>query len=550
MPKKQGLEDIPVVDLFAGPGGLGEGFSSFSPKGERRHPFRIVLSVEKDDRANRTLRFRSFFRKLGEEDQLEVLSRLAESEKPEKIELPKIYEHKPWREAAVESAHEVLANRSSQGRELGSKALPPQTLTRMIRDRLDEDGLWAVIGGPPCQAYSLVGRSKIRSIQGKAFEKDERHYLYKQYLRILKVHRPPVFVMENVKGMLSSTVGGKRIVDQILSDLSSPGGTDGRGYRLFPFVKPADVSEQLDPDFRKFSDPSVYVIRAEQHGIPQQRHRVIIFGIREDIPVDPDYLLPDVKRVSVHDVTRDLPHIRSKLSKHPSLSSKHGSEEWATAWAEAILQVRSCLSADVERDLRQHVKNRLRGVSADLMPGLHAMKYSKGRMSRLVDEYYRRLGSEHLFHHECKAHMATDLQRYFFLACYAEAASNEGAARSAKLKDLPESLLPDHKNVDRDDPEKTPHKDRFRVQLAGEPSSTIVSHISKDGHAFIHPDPLQCRSLSVREAARLQTFPDDYIFWGGNSARYHQVGNAVPPLLAKKLAGVVYGILNCVKNHG
>lgn len=145
--------------------------------------------------------------------------------------------------------------------------------------------------------------------------------------------------------------------------------------------------------------------------------------------------------------------------------------------------------------------------------------------------------------------MASDLRRYFFYACYAEEAEQRGRARSPKLEDLPESLLPDHKNVDRDDPDRTPHKDRFRVQLSGEPSSTIVSHISKDGHAFIHPDPLQCRSLSIREAARLQTFPDDYIFWGGNSARYHQVGNAVPPLLARKLAGVVYGILEAVNDH-
>lgn len=545
---KKILDDIPVLDLFAGPGGLGEGFSSFSPEGRLVRPFRTVLSVEKDDNANRTLRFRSFFRKLSEADQQSVLLRLAASDQPEKMELPKIYGD--WPELAKESAAEVLADQSSEERELGSKALPPKTLDRMIRERLDVDRLWALIGGPPCQAYSLVGRSKIRSIQGEAFEKDARHYLYKQYLRILEVHRPPVFVMENVKGMLSSKIGGKRIVHQILSDLSEPKGRDGRGYRLFPFVKPTDIDELSDPAFRKFSDPGLYVIRAEQHGIPQQRHRVIILGIRDDIVVRPEYLIPDRKRVSFHDVTRDLPAIRSRLSKHPSLSNRDSSEDWGKAWADAVRQVADYMSSDIDRQLRHHVKAKLEQVDGLLKPGLPAMKYRKVKISRLIDEYYRQLRSPYLFHHECKAHMASDLQRYFFYSCFTEEAEQQGRARSPKLEDLPESLLPAHKNVDRDDPGMTPHKDRFRVQLAGEPASTIVSHISKDGHAFIHPDPLQCRSLSIREAARLQTFPDDYIFWGGNSARYHQVGNAVPPLLARKLAGVVYGILDSVKDHG
>ena len=134
--------------------------------------------------------------------------------------------------------------------------------------------------------------------------------------------------------------------------------------------------------------------------------------------------------------------------------------------------------------------------------------------------------------------MPSDLIRYLFVAAY-----GAEVGISPRLCDFPTVLLPEHENVDRSDPGAAIFKDRFRVQLKALPSTTVTSHIAKDGHAFIHPDPLQCRSLTVREAARLQTFPDSYVFLGNRTSQYTQVGNAVPPFLASQVADIVGDLL-------
>ena len=142
-----------------------------------------------------------------------------------------------------------------------------------------------------------------------------------------------------------------------------------------------------------------------------------------------------------------------------------------------------------------------------------------------------------VLNHQTRSHIREDLWRYFFCACFASVHK-----RSPSLKDFPEGLWPKHRNVEA---AITGQKfgDRFRVQCGDRPATTITSHISKDGHYFIHPDPKQYRSLTVREAARLQTFPDNYLFEGPRTQQYHQVGNAVPPFLAYQIAEVVFKTL-------
>jgi DNA (cytosine-5)-methyltransferase 1 len=141
-----------------------------------------------------------------------------------------------------------------------------------------------------------------------------------------------------------------------------------------------------------------------------------------------------------------------------------------------------------------------------------------------------------IIQHEARSHMRSDIQRYFLLSNYAKVLE-----RSPKIRELPPKLLPDHRNASS---VNAPFQDRFRVQLGDQPSTTIVSHISKDGHYYIHPDPSQARSLTVREAARLQTFPDNYYFEGNKTSQYGQVGNAVPPLLANQIAKIIAEFLN------
>tara|TARA_B100000674_G_scaffold184351_1_gene149363 strand:+ start:14 stop:430 length:417 start_codon:yes stop_codon:yes gene_type:complete len=135
--------------------------------------------------------------------------------------------------------------------------------------------------------------------------------------------------------------------------------------------------------------------------------------------------------------------------------------------------------------------------------------------------------------------MDCDLRRYLFNSVFTKV-----RGRAPLLTDYPDFLLPDHKNK-----KSGNHKDRFRTIDANKPSKTITSHISKDGHAFIHPDPLQCRSLTVREAARIQSFPDNYFFCGNRTQQYHQVGNAVPPYLAYQIAETVQKILETKKTN-
>lgn len=284
-----------------------------------------------------------------------------------------------------------------------------------LRARHDDTVL---TGGPPCQAYSLVGRARSQGKVGYIPEEDERHYLFREYIRVLDRLRPAAFVMENVKGILSSTVKSRLVFEMLMEDLSSLGTSRGHHYELRAI--------RLAPQCIRVRGG------ADRDGCSAFEERAA--------------------------TARELRHIRRRT----------------VAMAGASRAARACTA----RNARAH------GVGSCRLPVRLRLQ---GR------------------------------ERY-----------------SPKAADFPLALSPDHRNW-----HSGAFNDRFRVQIAQDASTTVTSHISKDGHYFIQPDPIQCRSLTVREAARLQTFPDDYFFLGTRTQQYVQVGNAVPPLLAPQIAALV-----------
>jgi DNA (cytosine-5)-methyltransferase 1 len=276
-------------------------------------------------------------------------------------------------------------------------------------------------------------------------------------------------------------------------------------------------------------DPRDLVVKAEDFAIPQARHRVIILGIREDVSKQARMLTPSAGP-TIDESIGDLPRLRSSLSKEP---------DSATAWREAVQEVVNTKwfsNGDLSDDLRAVIASAARRVGHKLTRG---DEYMAGKTEpQCHREWYYDPKLDGVINHATRGHIRKDLHRYLFAAAFAQSQGH-----SPLLQDFPKALLPKHENV-QEALKETKFNDRFRVQMAGRPSTTVTSHISKDGHYFIHYDPTQCRSLTVREAARLQTFPDNYFFEGPRTEQYRQVGNAVPPLLARQIAEIVADLLD------
>jgi len=509
-----------MIDLFAGPGGLGEGFSAFRRSG--KHPFQCALSIEREWSAHQTLRLRAFFRAFKNGNVPQDYFRFIRGE----IGISELFSSYPLEAQIAED-------------EAWCVELAPSTVNQVrerIRIALGKSKSWILLGGPPCQPFSIAGRA--RNSKGTRYSdgKETRHQLYVEYLQIIADSWPTVFVMENVRGLLSAKYDGERMFDRIVEDLKDPAGAvtriPGRGrsrsgrrhtYRLFPVT---DYGYVTSADDAASND---YIVRSERHGIPQARHRLIVLGVRDDVRAMPG-VIKLAQEVSAADAIRGLPRIRGGLSRGDS----------PDAWF-------ACLKASVGKDwFKQLAKSdeatwlvanrKLEGLKKPIgnrggqfVPGSPGVGINPGWY---LDS---RLGG--ISNHFSKGHMESDLHRYFFSASFADAHN-----RSPKLADFPSSLLPRHESAQRALAGNN-FADRFRVQVADRPSNTVVSHIAKDGHYYIHYDATQCRSLTVREAARLQTFPDNYFFMGNGTQQYTQVGNAVPPLLAKQIAKVVYDLL-------
>jgi DNA (cytosine-5)-methyltransferase 1 len=518
----QAFGGIPIIDLFAGPGGLGEGFTAFRASGNQA-AFDVRLSIEKGVWAHQTLTLRAFFRQfaLGRvpAKYYDVLRGRADA--------AALFTKYP--EEAAKACSEAWRAElgSTKDSEVGDR----------IQAALGKERNWVLIGGPPCQAYSMAGRSRNKGIKGYRPDKDHRQYLYAEYLHIIANHWPAVFVMENVKGLLSATLQRQPVFEQILDDLSSPAralqrrSVSGRAHR-YTVVSLSPNGGLFDSS--RFGD---FVVQAERHGIPQARHRVILVGIRDDLTcanLSQNCVLPVLPEVTAGAVLDGLPRVRSALSGPGPETPERWRESIQEARERRWLRSTTGLAGD---GVRQRIEETIQDLSlprhdrgaefiaGDFSPCYRADWFSDGKL-------------EGVCNHSTRSHMLRDLHRYLYAACFAQE-----HGYSPTLRHFPTDLLPAHANVQMALDGHGFFADRFRVQLRGRHSTTVTSHIAKDGHGFIHPDPRQCRSLTVREAARLQTFPDNYLFCGPRTEQYIQVGNAVPPLLAQSIARVVWELL-------
>lgn len=229
---------------------------------------------------------------------------------------------------------------------------------------------------------------------------------------------------------------------------------------------------------------------------------------------------------TVRELIGNLPALRSGLSR---------GRDSTAAWRNTVVESARALAGIHSGADQAPLRNAFCALAQDLASGTPpprtsaALPSGYGTANDNLLRWLERFQLRAIAQHETREHMPSDLGRYMFAAVF-----GEKYGYSPKAADFPLALTPNHLNW-----HTGVFNDRFRVQLAKEASTTVTSHISKDGHYFIHPDPNQCRSLTVREAARLQTFPDDYLFLGNRSQQYVQVGNAVPSYLARQIANLL-----------
>jgi DNA (cytosine-5)-methyltransferase 1 len=334
------------------------------------------------------------------------------------------------------------------------------------KSRLDD--IQGIVGGPPCPTFSLVGRSKINSIDGRNNKTDERHQLYQDFLRYVEYFDPKFFVMENVQGMLSAeNESGDQVVDVIKSQMESV----GSGYNV-----------------------DYHLVDAANYGVPQHRKRLIFIGNNIETQ-NPDLEKWETHREPKNEKERDV-KMNSEEVEFPDFH-RDEKQPWNTV-ADAII------------DLPPVVP-----YGKDKPPKSNADEYTADPLTVYQDWVRGECKGKDLDSHVCRGHNMRDLTIYKIL----------GEGVSYKIGDLPEEHQPYRTDI---------FPDKIKKQHPREPSSTIVAHIRKDGHMFVHPR--EARSLTVREAARLQSFKDDFKFPVSRTASYKQVGNAVPPLLSQAVA--------------
>lgn len=409
----KGMITLPLnyIDLFAGAGGLSEGFADIG--------CRAIAHVEMNADACNTLRTRECYRYLYRNNESDIYRDYLKG----LLDRQQFYSLVPQSVPASVIQHE-MSRKTMRG-------LFTEIDRRMADSQIDHVDL--IVGGPPCQAYSQVGRSR------KDMSDDPRNVLYRLYMQVLMKYQPEMFVFENVPGLLTAGQG---------IHFERIGRAFGRAGYAFACKE----------------------LNAAQFGVLQNRKRLIFVGWRKhSIHCFPD-LVPEERQWKVWNLLSDLP----------------------------VLE-----------------------------PGQQQAKYKPGPINKYLGTSGIRKKGDILTWHVARVQLERDREIYRRVID----AWNENGER-LKYDKLPDELKT-HNNT-------TVFKDRFKVVAKEEfACQTMMAHISKDGHYFIHPDRSQARSITVREAARIQSFPDDFYFEGSRTAAFVQIGNAVPPLFAKKIARAI-----------
>ena len=386
------------IDLFAGCGGLSEGFY--------KQDFKALAHVEIDHIACKTLKTRMKYYGYTSADK-------------------DVLELDITRDDVIECINNAVNNKEVD----------------------------VIIGGPPCQSFSSLGRAKDEN----GMKNDPRNYLFESYVKILNHYKPKFFVFENVTGILTAKINNIHIINTII--------------------------EKLSEEYKVTAKPNDHVLNSANYGVPQIRKRVILIGVRKDINID------------VEDVYNSI--IKTHYDPEMPETERIGLEKYVTV-KDAIEELPTLLPGEGENEV--------------------AFKYKKN------NAFLKRIASKKniLLDHVARNHNETDIERY------REMSKNHWTFQE---------LLENRKDLRHE--KQRVFGNSYTVQWWDLPSKTIIAHLYKDGNQFIHPDYKQARTLTVREVARLQSFPDDFVFEGSRTDQYKQIGNAVPPLLAEAVAKAI-----------
>lgn len=387
---------LTFIDLFAGCGGLSEGFY--------RQGFKALTHVEYDHFACQSLRTR--MRYYGyPENKISVLE----------------------------------------------KDITNDDILECIENEIKDETVDLIIGGPPCQAYSSLGRARDEN----GMKNDPRNFLFESYERILTHFKPKIFVFENVTGLLTARLGNQKTVDIILKIL-------GQEYNLI-------------------SNPNDMVLNSCDYGVPQVRKRIILIGVRKDIKLEPQEIYNGI--------------LKTHYNPESSEKERANKKKFVTV-KDAIFDLPSLKAGQGEIQIKHRLKN----------------------WNEFL-ELVRAKDNNVIFDHVARNHNDEDKKRYY------EMSKNRWTFQEMLEK------RPDLNHI-----KQRVFANSYVVQFWDLPARTIIAHLYKDGNQFIHPDYTQERTLTPREAARLQSFPDDFIFEGSKTQQYKQIGNAVPPLMAEAIA--------------